>query len=86
MPIRHPPSELATMVSQSNAIREEDDWLADSEANNHIIANLKNLSIHQPYNGNEVVMVGNDGGLSITHTGSISFHTPRTTLHLKDIL
>jgi len=45
-----------------------------------------NLSIHQPYNGNEAVTVVNDGGLSITHTGSISLHTPKTTLHLKDIL
>jgi hypothetical protein len=43
---RHPPSELAAMVSQSNALRGEDEWLADSGANNHITAELENLSIH----------------------------------------
>jgi hypothetical protein len=74
------------MVSQSNALHGEDDWLTDSGANNHITADLENLSIHQPYNGNEAITVGNRGGLSITHTGSISLHTPKTTLHLKDIL
>lgn len=42
---RHPSSELAAMVSQSNALCEEDDWLADSGANNHITVNLENLSI-----------------------------------------
>jgi hypothetical protein len=83
---RHPPSELAAMVSQSNALHGEDDWFADSGTNNHITADLENLSIHQPYNVNEAVTVGNRGGLSITLTGSISLHTPKTTLHLKDIL
>jgi transposase InsO family protein len=83
---RHPPSELAAMVSQSNAITEEEDWLADSGANNHITANLENLSINQPYNGTEAVTVGNGGGLSITHTGSTSFNTPNALLHLKNVL
>jgi hypothetical protein len=83
---RHPPTELAAMVTQSNALCEEDDWLADSGANNHITANLENLSIQQPYNGGEAVTVGNGGGLSITHIGSTSFNTPKSTLHLKKIL
>jgi hypothetical protein len=64
---RHPPSELAAMVAHSNVVSEQDDWLADSGANNHITTNLENLSINQPYNGIEVVTVGNGSGLSITH-------------------
>jgi hypothetical protein len=83
---RYPPSELATMVSHSNAILEEEDWLPDSGANNHITENLENLSINQPYNGNDAVLVGNGGGLSITHTGSTSFKTPKATLHLKNVM
>lgn len=83
---RHPPRELAAIVSHSNAVAEEEDWLADSGANNHITANLENLSINQPYNGTEAVTVGNGGGLSITHTGSTSFTTPNAILHLKNIL
>jgi hypothetical protein len=55
---QHPPSELAAMVSHSNAASEEEDWLANSGTNNHIIANLENLSINQPYNGTEAAIVG----------------------------
>jgi hypothetical protein len=51
---RHPPSELAAMVAHPNAVSEEDDWLADSGANNHITTNLENLSINQPYNGTKL--------------------------------
>jgi hypothetical protein len=77
---------MAAMVTQSNGLCKEDDWLVDNGANNHITANLENLSIQQPYNGGEAVTVGNGGGLSITHTGFTSFHTPKSTLYLKNIL
>jgi len=33
------------MVSQSTILHEEDEWLADSGANNHLTANLNNLSL-----------------------------------------
>jgi hypothetical protein len=33
------------MVSQSNALCEDEDWLADSGANNHIMGDLENLTI-----------------------------------------
>jgi hypothetical protein len=39
------------MVAHSNVVSEEDDWLADSGANNHITTNLENLSINQPTMG-----------------------------------
>jgi hypothetical protein len=44
---KHPPNpnELAAMVSQSTILHEEDEWLADSGANNHLTANLNNLSL-----------------------------------------
>lgn len=83
---RHPPSELAAMVSQCNALRDEDDWLADSGANNHITAELENLTLQEPYQGTESVAVGNGNGLSILHTGSSTLHTPKSILHLKEIL
>jgi hypothetical protein len=83
---RHPPSELAAMVSQCNALRDEDDWLADSGANNHDTAELENLTIQEPYQGTESVAVGNGNGLSILHIGSSTLHTPKSILHLKEIL
>lgn len=42
---KHPPSELAIMVSQSIALRDDDEWLADSGALNHITVELNNLSL-----------------------------------------
>jgi hypothetical protein len=83
---QHPPSELAAMVSQCNTLHDEDDWLADSVANNHDTAELENLTIQEPYQGTESVAVGNGNGLSILHTGSSTLHTPKSILHLKEIL
>uniref|UniRef100_A0A2N9EGZ0 Integrase catalytic domain-containing protein n=1 Tax=Fagus sylvatica TaxID=28930 RepID=A0A2N9EGZ0_FAGSY len=51
---RHPPSQLAAMVTQTNAqfSNEEQPWYADSSANQHITADLENLNITQkPYQG-----------------------------------
>ncbi|XP_010418735.1 PREDICTED: uncharacterized protein LOC104704325 [Camelina sativa] len=45
-------------------------WLLDSGSTHHIVSDLANLSLHQPYNGGEEVVVGNGAGLPITHTGS----------------
>jgi hypothetical protein len=83
---RHPPSELAAMVSTANMVHEDGEWLADSAANNHITADLENLTLQQPYQGTETVTVGNGSGLQIAHTGSSSISTPSSTLQLKNIL
>ena len=45
---RHPPTQLATMVAQSNSLfaeEEEQPWYADSGANQHITADLENLNL-----------------------------------------
>jgi hypothetical protein len=84
---RHPPSDLAVMVAQTNSVQDEDNWLADSGANTHITDGLENLIIQQPYKGNETVAVGNGSGLGICHTNSSSFQTSDSTmLYLNDIL
>jgi hypothetical protein len=85
---RHPPSELAAMVSQSTALHEEDEWLVDSGANNHLTADLNNLTLQQPYQGTETVVVGNGSGLQIQNTGSSSFQTSnsKSIVHLNNIL
>jgi len=83
-----PPSELAVMVSQSTILHEEDKWLADSGANNHIIDDLSKLTLQQPYQGTETVAVGNGNGLQIQNIGSSSFQTPNSNsiVHLNNIL
>lgn len=83
---KHPPSELVTMVSQSNALCEDEDWLADSGANNYIMGDLENLTIQQPYNEAENVAVGNGSSLPIAHMGSSSFKTQDAIVQLKNIL
>jgi hypothetical protein len=61
------------MVSQSNNLQDEDEWLADRGANTHITNDLENLTLQQPYQGDKIVAVGNGSGLGIPHTGSSSF-------------
>lgn len=43
-------------------------WLLDSRATHHMTSDLSNLSIHQPYRGDDDVLIGDGSGLSITHT------------------
>ncbi|KAG6649938.1 hypothetical protein CIPAW_06G008700 [Carya illinoinensis] len=78
--------ELAAMVTQTNAIQEEEEWLVDSGANSHISASLENLTMQQPYEGNDQVAIGNGSGLNITHTSTSSFKTRNSLLHFKNIL
>jgi hypothetical protein len=56
---QHPSSKLATMVSQSNNLQIEDEWLAKNGANTHITNDSDNLTLQQPYQGNEIVGLGN---------------------------
>ena len=46
-------------------------WLMDSGATHHLTSDLNNMT-HQPYNGNDSVLIGDGSGLFITHCGSIS--------------
>jgi hypothetical protein len=81
---RHPPAQLSAMVADSNSAPANDPWYADSAANQHITANLENLSLQQPYLGSEDVAVGNGTGLRIQHTSSMVFHTP-SSFHLSKV-
>jgi hypothetical protein len=84
---RHPPSQLAAMAAYNQSTQDEEPWFADSGANNHITAELDNLTIQQqPYQRGDVVTVGNGGGLHIANTGSASITTPNSNLHLQNIL
>lgn len=52
----------------------------------HITSDLHNLSLHQPYNGGDEVLLGDGSGLAITHTGSTTLPLPSNFLHLDTIL
>lgn len=66
---RHPPTQLAAMIAKNDSDHDQT-WLADSGANHHIIDDVNNLEINEPYHGGEEVSVGNGSGLFIAHTGS----------------
>lgn len=61
-------------------------WLLDSGASHHVTVDLNNLSLHTPYAGSDDVMIGDDTGLHITHTGSTTILTPTRTFNLHNIL
>jgi hypothetical protein len=83
---RHPLAQLSAIVADSNSAPANDPWYADSAANQHITANLENLSLQQPCLGSEDVVVGNGTGLRIQHTGAMVFHTPQSSFHLSKVL
>ena len=57
---KHPPTKLAAMATASNAaITQEQPWLADSAATDHVTANFNNLAFPKPYNGVDHLIMGN---------------------------
>uniref|UniRef100_A0A0D3AGH2 CCHC-type domain-containing protein n=1 Tax=Brassica oleracea var. oleracea TaxID=109376 RepID=A0A0D3AGH2_BRAOL len=42
--------------------------LLDSGASHHMTSDIANLSLHNPYNGGNDVILGDGSGLSISHT------------------
>jgi hypothetical protein len=83
---RHPPTQLSAMVATSNQTTDNSLRYADSAANQHITANLENISLQQPYWGSDDVAMGNGTGLNIQNTCSMSFHTPKSSFHLSQVL
>lgn len=85
----HPPSELVAMVAQLNEEFGAHKWLADSGANAHVTADAGNIHDPQPFEGTDMVGVGNGAGLQIQNSGS-SVVQPNSLNHhsffLKDIL
>ena len=58
------------MATASNAaITQEQPWLADSVATDHVIANFNNLAFPKPYNGVDHFTMGNGQNIPITHVG-----------------
>jgi len=82
----HPPTKLAAMATASNAFFTQDQpWLADSAATDHVTSKLNHLSFPKPYQGQDHITVGNGQTLPITHLGNASIFLPHSTLHLNDV-
>jgi hypothetical protein len=83
---RRPPSKLAAMAAEANNTFEQHTWYADSGANAHITANAADLTTLQPYNGMDIVQVGNGSGLMIHNTGSSLLNTSHNSFRLNNVL
>ena len=70
----------------TNTIPSTPQWLLDSGASHHVIADLSNLSLHTPYTSSDDIMIGDGSSLPITHTGSTSFTTHNTSFKLDNVL
>lgn len=62
------------------------DWLLDSGATHHLTSDLNNVALHQPYSGDDSVLIGDGSGLQITHTGSLSLPSSSRNLTLQNVL
>lgn len=77
------PQVLLTEPVQPSAA---DDWFLDSGASSHISFDLNSLQAALPYDGNEVVKVGNGESLSIAHIGHCTLHTSHQPILLNNVL
>jgi len=67
---KHPPSKLVAMATTSNAcLAQEQPWLVDSAATEHVTTSLNQLNFPKPYTGQDHLTVGNGQNLPITHIG-----------------
>ena len=83
----HPPTKLATMVTSSNNLMtQEQPWLADSAATNHVTSSLNHLSFPKPYTGQEHLTVGNGQNLPITHIGNSLIPSFTFAIQLRNVL
>lgn len=61
-------------------------WYPNTGATSHMTAEMPLLQNPQEYSGFDSVMVGNEDGLRISHTGNIHFHEFGSKFTLEDVL
>lgn len=61
-------------------------WIMDSGATHHITFDLANLSMHQPYQSGNDVMIADGSMIPIQQTGFSTLSTPIRSLDLQNVL
>ena len=75
------------MATTSNAaITQEQPWLVDSAATEHVTANFNNPAFPKPYNGADHFTMGNGRNLPITHVGNVTIPSSNSPLTLNNVL
>ena len=84
---KHPPTKLDAMATSSNSLMtQEQPWLANSAATDHVTSSLNHLSFPKPYTSQEHLTVGNGQNLPITHISNSLIPSTTSTLQLRNVL
>jgi hypothetical protein len=76
----------ATVNCASTSQVKDTKWLLDSAASHNITGDLAKLSVHSEYDGTDEVVIGDGSGLCVSHTKSLTFHSPTHTFYITDTL
>ena len=84
---RHPPTKLVAMVISSNhLLTQEQLWLVDSAATDHVTSSLNHLSFPKPYTSQEQLTVGNGQNFPITSIGNSLIPSSNSAIQLRNVL
>jgi hypothetical protein len=61
-------------------------WYTESGTTDHITGELKKLTMHDHYTGNDQIQVANGAGMEISHIGKSIVPTPSRNLVLNNVL
>ncbi|RVW91741.1 Retrovirus-related Pol polyprotein from transposon RE1 [Vitis vinifera] len=81
-----PPAPWQAQANVTTTIPPNITWLLNSGASHHVTTDLHNLALHSPFDGTDEIMIGDDSGLPISHTGSTSLTTPSHSFTLSNVL
>lgn len=70
----------------NNTPNKNQNWMLDTGASYHIIADLLNLSLYSEYEGPDDVVLGDGSGLPITHLGTTQLPSPSHMFSLHNVL
>ena len=61
-------------------------WLLDFGASYYVTSNISNLSLRQPYEGPDDIIISDGTGLNMTHVGKSTLSSPSHSFLLSNVL
>ncbi|XP_021815955.1 uncharacterized protein LOC110758400 [Prunus avium] len=78
---------ITAMTAQVHpSMPQQEYWIADSGATNHMTADISNISVAAPYPTNETIATANGAGIHIAHIGKSSLITHTHSFALNSVL
>jgi hypothetical protein len=77
---------VKTAGAASTGYGVDTNWYTDSDATDHITAELEKMMVRDKYHGSDHVHTTSGSGMAISNVGHSILHTPRKDLHLQNIL